>query len=81
MIASCRVNIPVGKFRVACYNKFDHSNYIVKDCDTKDEAFQIADDHNHDRSNLEPNVYYVYDDKGRYCRGPEALRMLVTVKA
>jgi hypothetical protein len=40
MIASIRKNIPAGKFRVIGCDLFDHSDYIKKDCDTKEEALQ-----------------------------------------
>ena len=46
MVASIRQNIPAGKFRVIGCDLFDHSDYVVKDCDTQDEAFKLADEHN-----------------------------------
>jgi len=74
MVASIRKNIPVGKFRVIGCDLFDHSDYVVKDCDDKDEAFNLADDHNRQRTGSMSDVYYVYDDKGDYLRGEEAIK-------
>jgi hypothetical protein len=74
MLASIRKNIPSGKFRVAGCDLFDHSDYVVKDCETHEEAFQIADDHNRQRSGSMNDVYYVYNDQGDYLRGEEAIK-------
>jgi hypothetical protein len=74
MIASIRKNIPAGKFRVIGCDLFDHSDYIKKDCDTKEEALKIADAHNRQRSGSMDDVYYVYDDKGNYLHGEEAIK-------
>jgi hypothetical protein len=74
MVASIRQNIPTGKFRVIGVDLFDHEDYVKKDCDTKDEAFQIADDHNRQRKGSMDEVYYVYDDQGKYLRGEEAIK-------
>lgn len=71
MVASIRKNIPVGKYRVIGCDLFDNSDYIIRDCDTKEEAFRIADDHNRQRKVPMDDVYYVYDDKGNYLRGEE----------
>ncbi len=74
MVTPIRQNIPVGKFRVIGCDLFDHTDYLVKDCDTKDEAFNLADDHNRQRTGSMSDVYYVYDDKGSYLRGEEAIK-------
>lgn len=74
MVAPTRQNIPVGMFRVIGYDLFDRSDYVVKDCDTKDEAFELADDHNRKRTGSMDDVYYVYNDKGDYLRGEEAIK-------
>lgn len=74
MVASIRQNIPIGKFRVIGCDLFDHSDYVVKDCDTEDEAFELADDHNSQRTGSMSDVYYVYNDKGDYLRGEEAIK-------
>jgi hypothetical protein len=73
MVAPIRQNIPVGKFRVIGCDLFDRSDYIVKDCDTQDEAFKLADDNNRKRTGSMDDVYYVYNDKGYYLRGEEAI--------
>ena len=62
---------PMGKTRVVGVDLFDHENYLVRDCDSQDEAFRVADDHNTKRSGSMDDVYYVYDDQGRYIRGNE----------
>lgn len=74
MVASIRNNIPQGKFRVIGVDLFDHGDYIKKDCDTQGEAFKIADDHNRQRTGSMDDVYYVYDDQGKYLRGEEAVK-------
>ena len=74
MVASIRQNIPQGKFRVIGVDLFDHEDYVKKDCDTKEEAFHIADDHNRQRKGSMDDVYYVYDDQGEYLRGEEAIK-------
>lgn len=74
MVASIRQNIPVGKFRVIGCDPFDHSDYVVKDCDTQDEAFKLADEHNSKRTGSMDDVRYVYNDKGDYLRGEEAIK-------
>lgn len=74
MTASVRQNVPRGKFRVVGVDLFAHEDYIKKDCDTQEEAFQIADDHNRQRNGSMDDVYYVYDDQGEYLRGEEAVK-------
>jgi hypothetical protein len=64
---------PTGKTRVVGVDLFDHGDYLVGDYDTPEEAFKIADGHNTKRSGSMDNVYYVYDDQGRYIRGNEAV--------
>ena len=71
MVASIRKNIPEGKFRVIGCDLFDHSDFVVKDCDAQGEAFKIADDHNRKRNGSMDDVYYVYDDNGTYLRSEE----------
>jgi hypothetical protein len=70
-IASIRSDIPPGKKRVIGVDLFDHEDYVLKDCDTTDEAYVMADAHNRKRKSSMDDVYYVYDDKGTYLRGPE----------
>ena len=74
MTASIRKNIPTGKFRVVGCDLFEHSDYLVEDCDTKEEAFELADNHNRQRSNEMSDVYYVYNDHGNFLRGEEAIK-------
>ena len=74
MVASIRNNIPNGKFRVIGCDLFDHSDYVVKDCDALSEAFEIADERNRKRKGSMDDVYYVYDDKGTHLRGEEAIK-------
>lgn len=74
MTTSLLRDIPKGKFRVISCDLFDHSDYIKKDCDTQEEAFQIADNHNRQRKGSMDDVYYVYDDQGKYLRGEEAIK-------
>lgn len=72
MTDSVRKNIPKGKFRIIGVDLFDHEDYFVGDYDTQDEAFRIADSHNRRRAGMIADAYYVYDDQGKYLRGPEA---------
>lgn len=68
-----RDGIPRGKTRVIGVDLFAHEDYVVKDCDTRAEAFDLADKHNSKRSGSMDDVYYVYDDTGGYIRGEEAV--------
>ncbi len=74
MVASIRKNIPQGKFRVIGIDVFAHEDYLVKDCDTRTEAFALADGKNRKRTGSMDYVYYVYDDQGHYLRGEEAIK-------
>ena len=68
-----RIGIPKGKIRVITIDLFSHEYYIDTDCDTREEAFKIADDNNRLRKGSMDDVWYVYDDAGKYIRGPEAI--------
>ncbi len=70
-MALIRSNIPSGKYRVIGVDLFDHEDYVVKDCDTPEEAYPMADARNRRRKGSMDDVYYVYDDTGTYLRGPE----------
>jgi hypothetical protein len=73
MMSTLQQGIPSGKTRVIGFDLFSHEDYIVKDCDGRDEAFKIADDHNRKRTGSMDNVYYVYDDTGKHLRGEGAV--------
>jgi hypothetical protein len=62
-------DIPAGKTRIIGVDLFAFEEYLVKDCDTRAEAFEIADNKNSNRTGPLDNVYYVYNDNGRYIRG------------
>lgn len=64
---------PRGKTRIIGVDLFSHEDYLVKDCDTREEAFALADEHNRRRVDSMEDVYYVYDEQGRYLRGNEAV--------
>jgi hypothetical protein len=64
---------PAGKFRVIVVDLFSHEDYLVDDYDSRDEAFKFADEHNIKRSGSMDDIYYVYDDRGTYIRGDEAV--------
>ena len=72
-MTALRKGMPNGMTRVIGVDLFDHEDYLVKDCKTREEAFKIADDHNRSRSGSMDDVYYVYDDAGVYLRGEEAV--------
>jgi hypothetical protein len=74
MVASIRQNIPKGKFRVIGVDLFDGGDYVVEDCDTQEQAFALADEHNSERTGSMDDVRYVYDDQGNYLRGEEAIK-------
>ncbi len=74
MVAAIREGIPAGMFRVVGCDLFDGSDYLVKDCDTRDEAFWIADDHNRARSGGMSDTYYVYDSQGNCIRDETAVK-------
>lgn len=65
---------PEGKTRVVGVDLFDHGDYLVGDYEDKDEAFRVADSCNSKRSSSMDDVYYAYDDKGRYVRGDENVK-------
>ena len=69
---------PSGKIRVVGVDIFDHEDYLVGDFTSRNEAFKVADDHNIKRSGSMDDVYYVYDDAGRYIRGNEAVGQKVS---
>ncbi len=75
-MSELRKGIPKGKIRVIGVDLFSHEDYVVKDCDTRDEAFQLADEANKKRTGSMDDVYYVYDDTGKYLRGEEAVKEL-----
>ena len=64
---------PAGKTRVIGVDLFDHGDYHVGDYNTAQEAFEVADKHNKARPGSMDDVYYVYDDLGKYIRGNEAV--------
>jgi hypothetical protein len=68
-----QLKAPEGKTRVVGVDLFDHEDYLVDDFDDKQVAFDKADEHNKVRSGSMDDVYYVYDDAGRYIRGNEAV--------
>ena len=71
-----RSGIPTGKTRVIGVDLFSREDYLVKDCDTTEEAFNLADETNKKRTGSMDDVYYVYDDTGEYLRGEEAVKEL-----
>jgi hypothetical protein len=62
-----------GKFRIIGVDLFSHEDYLVGDYDSQPEAFKIADEYNTRRSGSMDDIYYVYDDRGKYIRGNEAV--------
>lgn len=75
---STELKAPSGKTRVVGVDLFDHGDYLVGDYDSRDEAFEVADSHNRRRKGSMDDVYYVYDDAGRYIRGNEAVGQKVS---
>lgn len=67
-----------GKTRVIGVDLFAHEDYLVGDYDTPEEAFSVADKHNEARSGSMDDVYYVYNDRGMYIRGNEAIGQKVS---
>jgi|GEM_PF-2222413 len=70
---SVKLKAPAGKIRAVGVDLFDHEDYLVKHCKSRQEAFKIADKHNAKRSGSMDDVYYVCDDQGAYSRGNEAV--------
>ena len=66
-----RLSAPVGKFRVIGVDLFSHEDYLIADCSSQEEAFKIVDEKNAQRENTMSDVWYVYDDKGKFLRGDE----------
>jgi len=75
---STELKAPKGKIRAVGVDLFDHSDYLVGDYDSRDEAFRVADEHNAQRSGMMDDVYYVYNDEGCYIRGNEAVGQKVS---
>ncbi len=48
---------PQGKFRIIGVDLFSHEDYLVTDCDSREEAFKIADEHNVARRGSMEDVY------------------------
>lgn len=68
-----QLRAPAGKFRIIVVDLFSHEDYFVCDCDSRDQAFKIADGHNAGRTESMDDVCYVYDDRGVYIRGNEGV--------
>ena len=64
-----RQGVPPGKSRVIGVDLFAFEEYLVKDCDMRAEAFDLADKKNQSRKDRLEDVYYVYNDRGEYIRG------------
>jgi hypothetical protein len=64
-----RKGVPPGKSRVVGVDIFSFEEYLVRDCDTRAEAFELADKKNQSRKGQLEDVYYVFDDRGEYIRG------------
>jgi hypothetical protein len=64
---------PRGRFRVIYVDLFSHEDGVIGDFATREEAFVCADEHNRRRVDPMEDVFYVYDDRGRYLRGAEAV--------
>jgi len=67
-----------GMTRVVGVDLFSHEDYLVGDYKSRAKAFSIADAHNRQRSGSMDDVYYVYDDQGKYIRGNEAVGQKVS---
>ena len=63
---------PRGKFRVVSFNPLNKQSRVV-DGYEHDKALQIADKKNGVRNFATDVAYFVYNDKGEYLRGPEAV--------
>ncbi|OGG76329.1 hypothetical protein A2950_01325 [Candidatus Kaiserbacteria bacterium RIFCSPLOWO2_01_FULL_55_19] len=70
-MSATELKAPKGKTRVIGVDLFDHEHYLIKDCDTQNEAFNLADKKNKERTGSMDDVLYVYDDEGRYLHGDE----------
>ena len=64
-----RTGIPAGKTRVIWVDLFDHSDGVLGDYDSADEAQAVADRRNDARTGPMDTVYYAYDDHGRLVAG------------
>lgn len=71
-----RKGIPTGKTRVIGVDLFSHEDYLIKDCDSPAEAFELADRKNLARTGKLDDTAIVYDDTGKYLRGHEAVSKL-----
>ena len=75
---STELKAPKGKTRVVGVDLLDHYDYLIGDYESADEAFRVADEHNKKRSGSMDDVYYVYNEIGRYIRGNEEVGQKVS---
>lgn len=68
-----QLKAPKGKTRVVGVDLFNHEDYLIDDFDKCEDASVVADEHNTKRSGSMDDVYYVYNDIGKYVRGNEAV--------
>jgi hypothetical protein len=71
---STELKAPEGKIRIVGVDLFSSEDYLVGDYDDQDQAFRVADEHNSERSGSMSDVYYGYNDQGRYVRGSENVK-------
>ena len=71
IMSKLRATVPEGKIRVVSVDKHEGVEYLVKDCDTSDEAFKLADEQNRERKTSYDSPAYVYDHQGTLLRSPE----------
>ncbi len=76
--SATELKAPPGKFRVVGIDLFEHEDYLVDDCESREAAYDVADEHNRARTGPMSDVYYVYDDQGTYVRGNEAVGQRVS---
>ena len=67
-MSDMRSSIPKGKTRVIVKDVANREEYLVKDCDTLLEAFELADYGNSLRVDSMDDVYYAFNDEGNCVR-------------
>ncbi len=71
-----RLQAPRGKVRVVGFDLLDRVYYLVGDFSSLKKAFKVLSKHNTQRGSMD-DVYYVYDNAGRYICGNETGRRLI----
>ena len=60
---------PKSKTQVVSVDLFFYDDYLVDDYDTRDGVLRVSNEHNSKRQGSMYDVWYTYDDQGKFLRG------------